>query len=116
MVSAAKAVESGAGVLYLFGNYGGDRMNFDMAAEELNSEGVETCQVWCTDDVASSQRSGLVRGECPRRTPRLEPRPADNPVTGGAPPPHPASLVPGRGLIRTNPSISQDGVCETQES
>ncbi len=56
MVSAAKAVESGAGVLYLFGNYGGDRMNFDMAAEELNSEGVETCQVWCTDDVASAPK------------------------------------------------------------
>ena len=33
MLAAIKAVHSGQGVLRLFGNYGGDRMNFDLAAE-----------------------------------------------------------------------------------
>ncbi len=54
MVEAARAVDTGAGVLYLFGNYGGDRMNFDMAAEELSDDGVAVEQVWCNDDVASA--------------------------------------------------------------
>lgn len=56
MVEAAKAVETGAGVLYLYGNYGGDRMNFDMAAEELADDGIEAAQVWCNDDVASASK------------------------------------------------------------
>ena len=54
MTAAAKEVETGAGVLYLFGNYGGDRMNFDMAAEDLQDEGIAVRQVWCNDDVASA--------------------------------------------------------------
>ncbi|MEN6305310.1 MAG: dihydroxyacetone kinase subunit DhaK, partial [Armatimonadia bacterium] len=33
MVAVTKAIHSGAGVLYLYGNYSGDTMNFDMAAE-----------------------------------------------------------------------------------
>jgi len=33
MLAATKAVNGGAGVLYLFGNYSGDKMNFEMAAE-----------------------------------------------------------------------------------
>lgn len=31
-------------------------MNFDMACEELEDEGIPVCQVWCTDDVASAKR------------------------------------------------------------
>jgi dihydroxyacetone kinase-like protein len=31
MLVAAKETNSGAGVLYLFGNYSGDKMNFEMA-------------------------------------------------------------------------------------
>ena len=40
------------GVLCLYGNYGGDRMNFDMAAEMLDS--VEIRTVLGTDDIASA--------------------------------------------------------------
>ncbi|NLC40332.1 MAG: dihydroxyacetone kinase, partial [Clostridiaceae bacterium] len=36
-----KAVDSGMGVLYLYGNYTGDIMNFDMAAEMAEAEGIE---------------------------------------------------------------------------
>ena len=32
MLEVTKAIDSGAGVLYIYGNYGGDVMNFDMAA------------------------------------------------------------------------------------
>lgn len=56
MIEAAKAVETGAGVLYLFGNYGGDRMNFDMAAEELADDDIAVEQVWGTDDVTSATK------------------------------------------------------------
>lgn len=50
---ATKAVDSGKGVLYLYGNYAGDNMNFDMAAEMAEADGidVETVRVW--DDIAS---------------------------------------------------------------
>ena len=33
MLEVTKAIDSSAGVLYIFGNYGGDAMNFDMASE-----------------------------------------------------------------------------------
>ena len=33
MLTVTKAIDGGAGVLYLYGNYGGDVMNFDFAAE-----------------------------------------------------------------------------------
>ncbi|WP_080872453.1 dihydroxyacetone kinase subunit DhaK [Oceanobacillus timonensis] len=48
-----KEVNSGKGVLYLYGNYGGDVMNFDMAAEMAEMEDIETATVIGTDDVAS---------------------------------------------------------------
>lgn len=51
---AARAADGGAGVLFLYGNYGGDRMNFDMAAELLEPEGLETATVLVADDVASA--------------------------------------------------------------
>jgi len=49
MSAAAKAVETGAGVLFIVKNYSGDRMNFEMAAEILDGP-VET--VLTDDDVA----------------------------------------------------------------
>ena len=51
---AATAVDGGAGVLFLYGNYGGDVMNFDEAAEELEDNGIATRTVLVTDDVASA--------------------------------------------------------------
>ncbi len=51
---AAKAVHGGAGVLFLYGNYAGDVLNFDMAAEMLAEEGIRVSTVRITDDVASA--------------------------------------------------------------
>ncbi len=54
MLDATKAVNQGNGVLYLYGNYAGDVMNFDIAAQLATMEGikVETVLIW--DDVASA--------------------------------------------------------------
>lgn len=53
-VDAIKAADGGAGVLCLYGNYGGDRMNFDMACEMVNMEDIATETVLGADDVASA--------------------------------------------------------------
>jgi phosphoenolpyruvate---glycerone phosphotransferase subunit DhaK len=53
-MGAMRAVDGGAGVLRLYGNYGGDRMNFDMAGEML--EGLATTTVLVADDVSSAPR------------------------------------------------------------
>jgi dihydroxyacetone kinase-like protein len=52
--AAVRAANGGAGVLQLYGNYGGDRMNFDMAQEFLQMEGLEVASVRVADDVASA--------------------------------------------------------------
>jgi dihydroxyacetone kinase-like protein len=52
----AQAVSGGAGVLLVYGNYVGDAMNFDMAAEIARDHGIETRSIMTTDDVASSPR------------------------------------------------------------
>jgi dihydroxyacetone kinase len=41
-------------VLYLYGNYGGDVFNFDLAADLADAEDIETATVLVTDDVASA--------------------------------------------------------------
>lgn len=51
---AIRLAHGGAGVLCLYGNYGGDRMNFDMACELLDGEGIATRTVLGTDDIASA--------------------------------------------------------------
>ena len=56
MLEVTKAIDSGAGVLYIFGNYGGDIMNFDMAAEMADMEGIRVEQVIVSDDVASAPK------------------------------------------------------------
>jgi dihydroxyacetone kinase-like protein len=50
----AKAVHGGAGVLFLYGNYSGDVLNFDMAAEMLEEDGIRVATVRVADDVASA--------------------------------------------------------------
>ena len=52
----AQAASGGAGVLFVYGNYVGDVMNFDMAAEIARDHGIETRSIMTTDDVASSPR------------------------------------------------------------
>jgi dihydroxyacetone kinase-like protein len=53
MLDVTRAIHAGAGVLYIYGNYGGDVMNFDMAAEMAQMEGIQVETVVATDDVAS---------------------------------------------------------------
>jgi phosphoenolpyruvate---glycerone phosphotransferase subunit DhaK len=53
-LAATRAASGGAGVLYLFGNYGGDVLNFDLAADMADAEGIPTRTVLVTDDVASA--------------------------------------------------------------
>ncbi len=54
IIACAKAVDGGAGVLFMYGNYAGDVMNFDMAAEMLALDDIEARTVLTTDDVASA--------------------------------------------------------------
>ena len=54
IVALAKAVHGGAGVLFIYGNYAGDVLNFDMAADILRDDGIAVETVLVTDDVASA--------------------------------------------------------------
>lgn len=54
MVRAAAAVDSGKGVLFVVKNYTGDVLNFDMAAELAEDEGIQVARVLVDDDVAVS--------------------------------------------------------------
>ena len=56
MLEVTKAIDSGSGVLYIYGNYGGDVMNFDMAAEMADMEDIRVEQVVAGEDVASSPK------------------------------------------------------------
>ncbi|PFG17919.1 dihydroxyacetone kinase DhaK subunit [Propionicimonas paludicola] len=53
---ATKAVDGGAGVLYLYGNYGGDVFNFDLSVDLAELEGIPTRTVLGCDDVASQPK------------------------------------------------------------
>lgn len=54
IMECTKAADGGAGVLYMYGNYAGDVMNFDMAAEMVGLDGIEVRTVLTTDDIASA--------------------------------------------------------------
>jgi dihydroxyacetone kinase len=54
VLAATRESSGGAGVLYLFGNYGGDVLNFDLAGDLADAEDIETETVLVTDDVASA--------------------------------------------------------------
>ena len=55
MAEAIRLADGGAGVLRLYGNYGGDVMNFDMAGEMVEMENdIRTTTVLLADDVASA--------------------------------------------------------------
>lgn len=56
MYEATLATHGGAGCLYLYGNYSGDTMNFDMAAEMADMEDIRVETVLVSDDVASAPR------------------------------------------------------------
>ena len=52
MLAATRAIDGGAGVLQIVKNYTGDIMNFEIAAELAQAEGVEIATVVVDDDVA----------------------------------------------------------------
>jgi D-erythrulose 4-kinase len=52
--AATVASDDGAGVLYLYGNYGGDVYTFDLAADLSSADGVRTTTVVGTDDILSA--------------------------------------------------------------
>ena len=54
MEDMIRSCDTGRGVLCLYGNYGGDKMNFDMACEMLEMDDIATKTVLVRDDVASS--------------------------------------------------------------
>ncbi|WP_037370796.1 dihydroxyacetone kinase family protein [Amycolatopsis orientalis] len=63
--SVAAAADSGAGVVFSYGNYAGDVLNFGLAAELLRARGIRAEHVVVTDDIASAppgrseQRRGI---------------------------------------------------------
>jgi phosphoenolpyruvate---glycerone phosphotransferase subunit DhaK len=55
MAAAMRHANGGAGVLRLYGNYGGDVMNFDMAGETVEMEDdIRSTTVLLADDIASA--------------------------------------------------------------
>ncbi|MEA3327859.1 MAG: dihydroxyacetone kinase subunit DhaK [Chloroflexota bacterium] len=54
MLMITKKIDSGKGVVYIYGNYGGDVMNFDMAAEMADMDDIHVRTVLVKDDVASA--------------------------------------------------------------
>lgn len=54
MFEVTKRIHGGKGVVYIYGNYGGDVMNFDMAGEMADMEDIEVRTVLVKDDVASA--------------------------------------------------------------
>ncbi len=54
MADSIRAADSGAGVLRLYGNYGGDVMNFDMAGDLVEFDDISCTTVLLTDDVSSA--------------------------------------------------------------
>ena len=54
MLEVTRRIHGGEGVVYIYGNYGGDVMNFDMAAEMADMEDIRVETVLVKDDVASA--------------------------------------------------------------
>jgi dihydroxyacetone kinase-like protein len=54
MFEVTKRINGGKGVVYIFGNYYGDVMNFDMAAEMAGMEDISVQTVLVKDDVVSA--------------------------------------------------------------
>ncbi len=50
-----KALDGGAGILFSYGNYAGDVLNFNAAQERLRGEGIDCRTVLVTDDIASAE-------------------------------------------------------------
>jgi dihydroxyacetone kinase len=62
ILAGAKAVSAGAGVLFVYGNYAGDILNFDMAEELCQDEGIKVKSVRTWDDISTGPDHGGRRG------------------------------------------------------
>ena len=65
MAIAMRAADGGAGVLRLYGNYGGDVMNFDMAGELVELDGISSTTVLVADDIASAAKEEREKRRAP---------------------------------------------------
>ena len=54
VLDCAREADGGAGVLFMYGHYQGDVLNFDMAAEFAAAAGIAVRTIVSTDDVASA--------------------------------------------------------------
>lgn len=55
----AKAVDQGKGVLFIYGCYAGDNLNFDMAEELCQADGIKTAHIRVWDDCASAPKERI---------------------------------------------------------
>ena len=56
---ATKKLDMGKGVIYLYGNFSGDIMNFRMAKTLAEADGIEVDEVVAKDDIASAQKENM---------------------------------------------------------
>ncbi|KAE9529366.1 dihydroxyacetone kinase subunit DhaK [Testudinibacter aquarius] len=59
IIETTKAAQKGKGVLFVYGNYAGDNMNFDIATELLEEEGIQVKTVRVTDDISAAPLSKM---------------------------------------------------------
>lgn len=59
ILQTALSVDAGKGILFVYGNYSGDNLNFDMAAELLEDMGIESRTVRVWDDIASAPKERI---------------------------------------------------------
>ena len=59
IAEAAKSVDQGKGVLFIYGCYAGDNLNFDMAEEICQAEGMKTAHVRVWDDCVSAPKERI---------------------------------------------------------
>ncbi len=62
--NVALAADAGGGIMFCYGNYAGDVLNFNQAQERLQKQGIDVCAVVVTDDIAAAPpaESHLRRG------------------------------------------------------
>lgn len=61
IVEATIAVNSGAGVMYTYGNYQGDCINFDKAQDQCRAMGISVESVVLNDDVLSAPKEAALK-------------------------------------------------------
>lgn len=59
ILETAKMVHEGEGVLFIYGNYEGDNLNFDMAEEMCGFEDIKTAHVRVWDDCTSAPKERI---------------------------------------------------------